>query len=337
MIILGVSRSGTTLLKQMLDHHSEVAIPRESFFLPQLWARYRRRPDTDALLADLECLPRIRDWGVSLEEVRRRVPPGASFTETIATVYRVYADSCGKPRYGEKTPQYLQHLELLERVFPGAQYVHIVRDGRNAALSYAETHRRRRLDLTFPQGLGDFAACWRREVLDARTFGASAASGRYFELRYEDLIAQPEARLREVCAFLDLRFEPMMLEYHADFQSVWHPDHKRLGEPPSQGERAWRTQMPSAALERFEAIAGDALAAFGYERAHPAPSAVARARGAIGAVVSRGRVVTMGAVMPIFYRSRLWRVRQRYLLRTRRTSRVESQSQASGAAGRAGH
>ncbi len=214
VIVLGVSRSGTSLLRQMLNQHSEIAIPSESHFIVPLWERYRRRPNTDLLLADLTYVRKVQEWGVDLDDVRRRLPEEAGFPEVIQALYRSYAEARGKSRFGDKTPLYIQYLDLVEHVFPRARYLHIVRDGRNAALSYDKMAHRPRFSWVFPQGLGDFAVRWRREVLGAQRFGSTIAAGRYFELRYEDLVTAPEAKLRELTSFLDLGFEPAMLEYH---------------------------------------------------------------------------------------------------------------------------
>jgi len=74
VVVLGVSRSGTTLLKEMLDSHSELAIPTESYFIPQLWHRHSRRFYVEAFLDDLTRLARVREWGVT--QVDLRLAPG---------------------------------------------------------------------------------------------------------------------------------------------------------------------------------------------------------------------------------------------------------------------
>jgi hypothetical protein len=153
----------------------------------------------------------------------------------MQALYRSYAEARGKARFGDKTPLYIQYLDLVEHVFPTARYLHIVRDGRNAALSYDKMAYRPRFSWVFPQGLGDFAVRWRREVLGAQRFGSTIAAGRYFELRYEDLVTKLEAKLRELTSFLGLGFEPAMLEYHRNLNPRQLLNHKRLAEPPGIG------------------------------------------------------------------------------------------------------
>src|SRR5262245_1481411 len=97
VIVLGMPRSGTTLLKEMLDHHPELAIPPESYFIPSLWRRFRMRKNARHLLGDLAALRQLRLWGVDLHDVARRVGPGASFADMIAALYGAYAAGRGKP------------------------------------------------------------------------------------------------------------------------------------------------------------------------------------------------------------------------------------------------
>ncbi len=310
VVVLGVSRSGTTLLKAMLDANSQLAIPSESYFIPQLWDRHGEHPEREAFVEDLRRLPKIREWGVDPAEVARRLPERPSFSEAIQAIYRCYADSKGKPRFGEKTPLYMQHLDVLERAFPDAAYVHIVRDGRDAALSMLAMKRRPRFNLARPRGLGDFACAWRTEVLAARRFGGSH---RYLELRYEDLVAEPEARLREVCEFLELEYEPAMLEYHRRDDPV-DADHPRLAQPPVRDVRAWRQEMRPQDAELFEAIAGDLLAELGYERAHPQPGRRARAAAERASYAARRGL--WSHTLPLVRKSPLWRLRQVYIRRS---------------------
>ena len=308
IVVLGVSRSGTTLLKAMLDAHSQVAIPSESYFIPQLWDRHGEHPDRERFVADLRRLERVREWGVDPDEVRAVLPEQPTFAEAVQAIYAVYADARGKPRFGDKTPLYMQHLDVLERAFPGARYVHIVRDGRNAALSLLAMTRRPRLNLSRPRGVADFACAWEREVRAARRFGQRHP---YLELRYEDLVAEPAERLRDVCAFMDLDYEPAMLEYHRREDPALYADHPRLAQPPVRDARSWRKELSTEDAKLFEAIAGDLLAELGYERAHPRPGR--RARAAAERVAYAARLWTWRTALPLVRKSPAWRLRQVYI------------------------
>jgi hypothetical protein len=73
LILLGVSRSGTTLLRVILDRSPGIAIPDESFFVPLLARRHGRRIDRERFLDDIARIPTISGWGVSVADVAGRV------------------------------------------------------------------------------------------------------------------------------------------------------------------------------------------------------------------------------------------------------------------------
>jgi Sulfotransferase family len=322
VVILGVSRSGTTLLKAMLDRHPALAIPTESYFLPQLWDRHGDRPDVDVFVADVGRLSRVGEWGVEPYMVRERLPEEPTFAEAIEAIYRSYADLRGKPRFGDKTPSYMQRLDIVDRAFPDAQYVHLIRDGRDAALSFAAMRRRPRFNWARPRTVPGFAAQWRREVESARRFGRALDGDRYHELRYEELVTRPESAMRRVCVFLGLAFDTAVMQYHRAVEPERLVDHPRLAEPPTPGVRRWREDMPEAELERFEAVAGDILSDLGYERGVPPPALPARARARLCRLAIDARIASWHAALRVVRRSAVWRLRQTYIRRTSQDSPI---------------
>jgi len=266
LLVLGVRRSGTTLLRVMLDRHSELAVPDESYFVPQLADRHRGGIDPDAFVDDLRRLPTLREWDVPVGDVGARLRPGMRAGEAIAAVYEAYAERHGTRRWGDKTPMYMQRLGLLERLFPDALYVHLVRDGRDAAISFlampagivTETW-------AHPRDAAGFACQWRAEVTAARKLGVRVGPRRFLELRYEDLVADAEGALRRICDFAGLAFEPGMLAYAGEVDVSAKPHQQSLKRPPTSGLRDWRTQMAPADVAAFEAVAGDLLRELGYE------------------------------------------------------------------------
>lgn len=308
LLVLGVRRSGTTLLRVMLDRHSELAVPDESYFIPQLADRHGERPDPEDFVDDLRRLPTLRDWGVSPDDVRARLRPGATLGEAVAAVHEAYAAARGKRRFGDKTPMYMAHLPLLERLWPDALYVHLVRDGRDAALSFLAMPRGIVTETwAHPRDVAGFACQWRTEVEDARRLGARVGPGLYLEVRYEALVADPERELRAICAFAKLEYEPAMLEYAGTVDVSAKPHQTRLAQVPTPGVRDWRRELPAAGVTAFERIAGDLLAELGYERASArrAPDAWGRAKLA----EYRARVAAYRVASRAVRRSPLWRRR----------------------------
>ena len=118
VLVLGVRRSGTTLLRVILDRSSELAVPDESYVVPQLASRHRGTVDPSSFVDDLRRLPRLRELGIMPDDVSRRLRPGMTSGAAIAAVFETYAAAHGKARWGDKTPLYMQHLPLLERPLP---------------------------------------------------------------------------------------------------------------------------------------------------------------------------------------------------------------------------
>lgn len=281
-VIVGVGRSGTTLLRLMLDAHSQMSIPAETGFLPALaeLSDGSGAQDPEAFIRTVTGIPNWNDFAVGDEDLRAAVTGLDPFSvgDAARRCYQLYARRHGKPRFGDKTPGYLIEMHSIERLLPEARFIHIIRDGRDVALSLRP--------LWFSPGkeIGTIAGRWR----DWITTGRELAAGRrhYMECRYEELVANPRAILRQVCDFIELPFEERMLGYHEqaaerlnevqDFHGTGGEliiskeqrlANHRLTSMPPQTSRVgrWRTEMTKEELERFNAVAGDLLAQLGYE------------------------------------------------------------------------
>jgi hypothetical protein len=301
LLVLGVRRSGTTLLRVMLDRHSQLAVPDETYFVPQLADRHLRGVDADRFVEDVR---RVVDWELPLEAVRARLRDGMSVGEAIGTVYEVYAEEQGKARWGDKTPMYMQNLRLLERLFPDARFVHLIRDGRDAALSFLAMPRGIVTETWMhPRTPADFACQWATEVSAARRLGARVGK-RYLEVRYEDVVEDAEAVLRRICSFAGLAYEAGMTDYAGNVDVSAKPHQQRLKEPPTKGARDWRTQMPAEDVAAFEHVAADLLRELGYETSYATAAA-----GRIKLESYRVRTLTWRGASFALRRSFLWRLR----------------------------
>lgn len=307
LIVLGVRRSGTTLLRVMLDRSPNIAIPDESYFIPQLAHRHHGTVDPDAFLDDVRRLRTLVDWGVPVEAVAERMRPGMTTGQAIGAIFSTYAALRGKSRWGDKTPLYMQYLPLLERTFPDALFVHLVRDGRDAALSF----------LSVPPGImtegwghphdaAGFARLWRAEVAAARRLGRRVGPNRYLELRYEDLVRDAAGELCRVCTFAGLPYDEGMLDFVGRSDSARKVHQQRLNQPLTPGVRDWRTEMASADAKAFEEAAGDALASYGYETL--GSGSVSR-RARAGNARYRATTSAWRSVGYVMQRSPLWRRR----------------------------
>ncbi len=276
--IVGSGRCGSTLLRLMLDSHPQLAIPDETHFVPQL-ARLAARGASVGQLADALCAnTRWANWGISRENLLARTdradaPP---LEALLRAFYEGYADRFGKRRYGDKTPPYVFEMPLVRQLFPDARFVHLIRDGRDVALSMREKA------WWGPRSLAETAAWWTHTITTARAHGSGAPD--YLEVRYEDLVQAPEMTLRSICEFIELPWDAAMLRYHerADdrlqeltgFRSETgeyistervRDLHTLTREPPNASRiEAWRTGLNPAEVRQFELLAGPLLAALGY-------------------------------------------------------------------------
>jgi hypothetical protein len=278
--VVGVSRSGTTLLRLMLDAHSQLAIPPETHFIPELVEACRTQSGAPDRAAEvITAHRRWPDFRLDAGELRERFARIDPFDagEALRAFYGMYAEQAGKPRWGDKTPHYTRRMPLIQEVLSEARFIHLIRDGRDVALSLLDVH-------FGPDDLPKAAKRWTNWIRKARRHATRL--DHYLELRYEELVSDTEAVLRRVCEFVELPFEPAMLEYHHGApdrideirRDTLRPDgmshipaevragqHRRVSQPPRADRIArWRTEMSPADRAAFEQVAGDLLMELGY-------------------------------------------------------------------------
>lgn len=264
--IVGAPRSGTTLLRLMLDAHSRLCIPPESHFIPELVKQLKHDWTPEEFWTAISKHPRFVEWNLTLEAVRDKVCCArANWGDVFDVVYREYAQRAGKLRWGDKTPGYVRHIRLLDGIFHDARIIHLIRDGRDVACSLRSVP-------WYDGTIADCARYWRRLVEKGRRDGQRLDKKRYLEVRYEELVNDPELILGDVCHFIGEQFEPQMLRYYSRTEDLipqhrmaWHEKTKRAVDDTSV-ER-WRRDLDAADLMEFEAYAGRSLQRFGYQRA----------------------------------------------------------------------
>jgi hypothetical protein len=281
-VLAGSPRSGTTLLRLMLDSHPMLAIPPETGFLGAFagWPRATDGTDFfDTVTIFPPGAPAWPDFQLPADALRDALSVIDPFTvpDGLRAFFRLYAVRFGKPRWGDKTPGNALHIRAIAELLPESRFIHIVRDGRDVAGSLRQ--------MWFSPGwdMATQAAHWRHHVLTARAQGAAVEH--YLEIRYEDLVLDTAAVLQRVCAFLELPYDPMMLRSHeraperlaehlarhASDGTVIVSHEQRLAQQQLTTRRpdgtrvfAWHSTMSGGDRDGFEAVAGDALAAFGY-------------------------------------------------------------------------
>jgi hypothetical protein len=278
-VIVGVPRSGTTLLRMMIDAHSEVAIPPETGFLPRL-ADLDRAGDCARAASDIittfSTWPDFRLDAAALRATFTRLAP-LSPADAARAFYRSYAARHGKAQWGDKTPGYGLELDRIASLLPEARFIHLIRDGRDVMLSV------RGLWFRPGESVEACATDWVHRIARTRELGSRVPC--YLEVRYEALVLRPEDTLRDVCRFLDLRFDRKMLAYYArsaarlgEHQArcdaggrllVSRADrlhNQRLVMEPPRPDRIgrWQTELTRAEAGHFADVAGEWLERLGY-------------------------------------------------------------------------
>ncbi|NNM26789.1 MAG: sulfotransferase [Phycisphaerales bacterium] len=271
LFVVGCQRSGTTLLQRMLDHHPELAVGYDSQFIPRPIKRLAVGVDpplTPRLVDRVVGFARFARLGLPEAAVRAAADRSETYAEFVCGVYEAFAQQHGKPFAGEKSPGYCRHLPHLNALFPWARIIHLVRDGRDVALSIMDWGKgAAKLELFEREPVAVCALWWRRDVLAGRDGAAGIDSGLTRVVRYETMVEDPVATMRDLAAFLGLPDAPEMAAFHEGKTRV-KPGRsaKAAWLPPTQGLRDWRSQMSERDLALFDALAGDALDAFGYPR-----------------------------------------------------------------------
>jgi Sulfotransferase family len=288
VFVVGCPRSGTTLLRRMLDAHPDLAMTPETHWIPKLLERgrgvTREGLVSNEVVDEVVGCANFDRMGIDRDAVASLLRPDEPlrYADFVRGFFDLYGRVRGKRLVGDKTPGYVRRLPILNDLFPAARFVHLIRDGRDVVLSALGWRRAPSLAARHPtwstHPVPTAALWWERHVRAGRDAVPAIGSGRYFEVRYETLVADPRREARRLCAFLELPFDDAMVRFHEgrkrdeDGLSA-----KKAWLPPTPGLRNWETEMSPEDVERFEAAAGELLDELGYRRAVPNPPARARA------------------------------------------------------------
>ncbi len=252
----GCGRSGTTLLRVMLDSHRRICCGPES-------SVFRRRAiDPDAL---------AERFGFTHAQVRRIHASAASRPAFIEAFAGLCMDRAGKQRWAEKTPRNIGRVGAIFGCFPEARFVHVLRDGRDVACSL-RTHPRHRvvdgrlvpLDTRKP-----IAGCARRWVRDIEGSRRWWGDPRFQVVRYEDLVLNPRPALERLMAFIGEDWDEAMLAHAAADSPFRDPTRfaqnpEALGAVTTSSLNRWQRDLDARDRHIFKRIAGRLLVELGY-------------------------------------------------------------------------
>ena len=279
--ILGRARSGTTLLRSLLDHHSAIIVPPECAFAHNLRSKYQNiKRWTDkrkqAFYRDLLQQPSFAYMNTDHGWLKKRLellPCESNYEDLCRLVWMSYRPLSPKKAIravGDKNPHYCLYAKRLVKVFPEARFIHLVRDPRANVQSLMEVDFEARI----PASLA-----WRWNYYNRKTESAKRWRPEcFFTLRDEDLVTDPERYIREICSFLGLDYEPEMMRFHLSGEkarSVFPPAaidkyHPRLFRPVSRDRMdLWKSVLSPRAIRKTECITASLAVKYNYLDAVP--------------------------------------------------------------------
>ena len=277
VFVVGVGRSGTSLVQSMLAAHSQLAFPPETQFVRRYvgrgrLARHHARGGVAAVRAVLEADERICRLELDLDHVLARYRRGAPFSEAdlYETLLASYARIRGKPRFGDKDPRCVEFLPLLARHWPAAHVVHVIRDPRDVLASRKKAAWSRRRSPVMHVFVN------RVQLHAGRHAGPLLYGPRYHEVVYETLLADPETVLRSLAERIEVPYEEAMLHFGdaakslvSDEELAWKRE--TLGPLLATNAGKWRQELLDweAALAERVCRDGVMVATRQTQAAHP--------------------------------------------------------------------
>ena len=259
VFVLGHARSGTSLVCRLLLDHLGVNFGTESQFIVryhQKLSRYGDLSDDSRLRWLLDDISRERFFArtrrnfgflFDVERAVRTVSP-RTYSGVLRAIFEQFAVDQGHVRWGDKTPDYCHHLPVIRGIFPDAQFLHVVRDGRDVAQSLFTTG-------FGPKNAYEAAVAWRKTLDEVRRFRDTLPEGAFAEIGYEELVNDPVGTLGGVARFLGIENGSDVIESAA-------PRLRAQVRPGSLCK--WKQSLSSREIECFEAFAGQELTSLGY-------------------------------------------------------------------------
>ena len=264
IFIVGMPRSGTKLLRSLLNNHSNLAFPpSETHVLPYWvnnWEKYGNLMDFNKFQIFYNEVEKnsffnymreqnsqyisAKDWYKSCE--------GGSVAEVFEALVRLSSNSSQGMIWGEKSPSYIKHIPLLKIIYPNAKIIHIVRDVRDYCLS---------INHAWGKNMIRAAQRWQDDTFSAsseiKILGNSGC-----EIRFEDLLSAPLATVNDICDFLEIDFEKSMLEIKKPTENIGKAREERR--IVTENKEKWRTKMSPKLINKIESICITQLNSYKY-------------------------------------------------------------------------
>lgn len=243
---VGVNGSGNAVFGEMFNAHPEMAIvPKTQLVFDLVSQSGNNQISSRQFFKKLNKHPQWPNFNISRDVFKQRLDAINQFSSTdgLRIFYQLFAENSNKKRCGDETPSHDHHMLDIATMLPEARFIHIVRDGRDVAVSQQKKVPGIEKDIE------TLANYWIWRIRDTRRQGQQVPH--YIEVRFEDLVEDTVKTIKKICDFVELPFSQQMLE----------PGHKASNK---EMIGAWRSEMLPGERSKFEAIAGDLLRDLGY-------------------------------------------------------------------------
>lgn len=274
IFIVGCERSGTTMLRLILSSHKNIAIPPQTKFFKKLYKRrlffgnLSKQKNRHKLIKwfyeNHNHKTKIIDLEIDITDIQGGLnKSGDTLGSFLSVIPKLYLQKHGKIRWGDKHPYYIKYLPQLYKLFPDAQVIHIIRDGRDAIASLKR--------MPWWKQNSIFAMLnWQEAIRKGQIAKRKYSSGQFIEIRYEDLIFDPINSINTVCQFLNeeysddlLKFQKLSKEAVPDYKMKWHSATKKEINASSVGK--WFKELESWEIVLFNNKFNKELALHGYD------------------------------------------------------------------------
>ncbi|MEL7356069.1 MAG: sulfotransferase [Cyanobacteria bacterium J06560_6] len=273
IFLVGCPRSGTTLLQQILDAHPAIAIAPETHFVRKFWHQRDRYGSLDnddnysALIQDLIAIDEFAEMQLHAETFQQQAKQiSRTYSEVFALLLSTFAANNNATIVGEKTPNHVLSMAILQQFFPAARFINIVRDPRAVVNSW------RSVPWSTNSIQGD-ALVWKKYVRAAQR--SPIPSTYLLTIQYEQLVVETERVLQQICQFIQQPYHPHMLNFHQRDTALVNisrePWKENSTKPVSQSALTkWQQHLSKDAIAQIEAITFNEMIALGYQPTTPA-------------------------------------------------------------------
>jgi hypothetical protein len=256
IFIIGAPRSGTTFLASLLAK-TEYGAPVETHFITKYYKKLDSYGDISrldnfrSLLGDILKERPVQQWNLSVnvEKFYNSLPEKFEYKDIVNGILSLQKKDGNSNAWGDKTPHYLGDLDILLKLFPNANFIYIVRDGRDVALSLLEKN-------WGPKNIYECAKYWAKLNQKIDLINTLKESGRVYSLTYESLLDDTKTHIHSIYDFLG---------GHVSEEDV----NTLCASVKNKNYLKWKSRMSDGDVQIFEAVAGSDLKRLGYEVTYP--------------------------------------------------------------------